>query len=370
MSHFHCISSDHRKLLQYLPMDEERSTYQETTMSFRRNSFLPTISILSVLMSGTMASAQRAELRPARTIRLPGISDSNSPVHWRDGKFVVFQSLELPLMTTGTRQTDTLKARAISLNSKHLPLWIESTWVDDDGTLYAWYHHEQGACNPLTVPKIGVLMSRDGGYSFTDLGIILESSYSPDCSARNGYFGGGHGDFTVLLDPWRQYFYFYFTNYSGPLTSQGVAVARMAFLDRKQPIGRVWKFHENSWAEPGLRGRVTAVLPARVSWSRLETDSFWGPALHWNTFLNQYVMLLNRSCCAQKWPLEGIYISFNPDLSNPYAWTSPSKLMNGEQAQWYPQVIGLEPDSTDKIAGKEARFYMAGESRWTIVFDY
>lgn len=341
-------------------------------MLFRSNSLFVRVPILFLLSSTLTAFAQRAELRPAEPIRLPGISDSNSPAHWKDGMIMIFQSMGLPLIATGTRQSDTLKARAVLLNSyTHYPLWIEATWVDDDGTLYAWYHHEQPVCNDLLViPKIGALVSRDGGYSFSDLGIILESGYRPDCRSKQGFFAGGHGDFTVLLDRWRQYFYFYFTNYSGPLASQGVAVARMAFGERARPVGRLWKFYQDRWAEPGLGGQVTAILPARVSWSRLETDSFWGPALHWNTYLNQYVMLLNRSCCAPGWPAEGIYISFNPDLSNPYAWTAPTKILNGEEARWYPQVIGLEPEQTDKIAGRVARFYMGDDSEWEIVFGY
>jgi hypothetical protein len=338
-------------------------------MSFRKHFSILRTLILVLSFYGAASFAQRAELRPARPIRLPGVSDSNSPAHWRDGKIHIFQSMSLPLLTVGTRQTDSLKARAITLNSKHLPLWIEATWVDQDGTLYAWYHHEQWLCSPLAVPKIGALVSYDGGYSFTDLGIILETGYSSDCRAGNGFFAGGHGDFTVLLDRWNQYFYFYFTNYSGPLSSQGVAVARMAYADRRQPAGRVWKFHQDSWAEPGLRGRVTAVLRASVSWTRAEADSFWGPALHWNTHLNQYVMLLNRACCAPRWPQEGIYISYNADLGNPYAWTPPTKLLDGSPGRWYPQVIGAEPGDTDKIAGERARFYLGGESFWEIVFE-
>lgn len=324
-----------------------------------------------VALQGTAALAQRAELRPApATIILPGTSDSNSPVHWYDGRFMVYQSFGLPLVSSGTRQTATLRARPVVLNSyANYPLWIEATWMDDNGTLYAWYHHESWVCNPLAEPSIGALISRDGGYSFQDLGIILKSGYPRDCNARNGFFAGGHGDFTVLVDRWRQYFYFYFTNYSGPRESQGIAVARMAFSDRARPGGRVWKFHQNSWAEPGLDGRVTAIFPALVSWSRLETDSFWGPSLHWNTYLNQFVMLLNRACCAPGWPQEGIYVSFNADLGNPTEWSEPAKILEGDQASWYPQVIGLRP-GTDKTAGRVARFYMGGESRWEIVFGF
>jgi hypothetical protein len=187
-----------------------------------------------LLMMPAKLPAQRTEIRPASPIILPGMSDSNSPVHWMNGNMSIIQSLELPLLSVDTTGRGTFKARTIVLNTyEHYPLWIESTWMDDTGVLYAWYHTEVGACNNLVTPKIGALVSNDGGYSFTDLGLIVESAYWPDCGAQNGYFAGGNGDFTVLLDSSRQYFYFYFTNYSGPLYSQGVAVARMAFADQQ-----------------------------------------------------------------------------------------------------------------------------------------
>ena len=66
-----------------------------------------------------------------------------------------------------------------------------------------------------------------------DLGTVLEArpnTLKPE--AQNGYFAGGHGDFSVILDQEQRYFYFLFDNYSGPLEHQGVAVARMAFEDR------------------------------------------------------------------------------------------------------------------------------------------
>jgi hypothetical protein len=252
---------------------------------------------------------------------------------------------------------------------EHYPLWIESTWVDDTGKLYAWYHTEPPECGFLAAPKIGQLISNDGGRSFTDVGIIMESAYWPDCNSQNGYFGGGNGDFTVLLDSSREYFYFYFTNYSGPLYTQGVAVARMAFADRTNPVGKVWKYFQGEWKEPGLFGRNTAILPAIESWTSPHTDSFWGASLHWNTFLNQFVMLLNRSCCEPGFPSEGIYVSFNPDLGDPTGWTPPAKILDGSQADWYPQVIGIEPGGTDSVAGEVARFFMKGESHWEIVFS-
>src|SRR5204863_5309897 len=100
------------------------------------------------------------------------------------------------------------------------------------------------------------LVSTDNGRSFHDLGIVLESGDSPDCSAKNGFFAGGHGDFSVILDHESEYFYFLYDNYGGGVSSQGVAIARMAFADRNDPAGAVWKFYAGDWTEPGVRGRL------------------------------------------------------------------------------------------------------------------
>ena len=157
------------------------------------------IPVFFLLFLNAIGFAQHATLRPSEPVVLPGTSDSNSPVHWRDGRFAIFQSMSLPLISEGAAQSEVLKVRPVLLNSfAHYPLWIEATWVDDDGTLYAWYHHEKWVCkNGLSIPEIGALVSRDGGSSFSDLGIILDTGDSTDCNAGNGIFAGGHGDFSV-----------------------------------------------------------------------------------------------------------------------------------------------------------------------------
>ena len=38
---------------------------------------------------------------------------------------------------------------------------------------------------------------------------------------RMRYFSGGHGDFSVVLDREQKFFYFLFTNYGGPVETQG-----------------------------------------------------------------------------------------------------------------------------------------------------
>ena len=316
-----------------------------------------------------MSYAQNIEIRPAATVQLPSATDSNSPAHWWNGSLTLFNSYGWPYRSQGADQFSLSGALGVGFGrNQPSPLWIEATWIDDDGTLFAWYHFEPGGICPgghLTAPKIGAMVSYDNGYTFQDLGFVLESGNAVDCGAQNGYFAGGNGDFSVITDPDRNYFYFLFSNYGGDASTEGVAVARMDFNWRYFPRGSVQKFYNGSFSEPGIGGLVAPVFPAAVSWSSANTDAFWGPSIHWNTTLNQFVVLLNHSCCSPDWPQEGIYLSLIPDLSNPSGWTVPVKILDG--GDWYPQVIGEDPGGTDKLAGPVSRLYMYGVSNWELV---
>ena len=326
--------------------------------------------LLGAFVIASPCLAQMAVLRPAPSVEMPAIADCNSPAHWSDGQIRVFNSAGAPMISGGADQFHLGTAQPVREDSsEHLPMWIESTWRDSDGTLYGWYHNEpEGICGgKLTAPRIGAAVSYDDGNTFQDLGIVLESGDRLDCSSANGFFAGGHGDFSVILDRAGKYFYFLFSNYGGNLDSQGIAIARMAFEDRRNPAGAVWKYFAGDWTEPGVGGRVSPIFPAVVSWQRSDTNAFWGPSIHWNTFLNSYVVLMNHACCRPKWPQEGIYVSFNPDLANPAGWTGPSRIL-ANPPDYYPQVLGVEPDGTDTAAGQTARFYIHGTSKWEIAF--
>lgn len=316
------------------------------------------------------AFGQRATLRPASRVEMPAVADCNSPAFWRNGQIRVFNSAGAPMASGGDDQFHLGAAEAVALDTpKDFSVWIESTWLDSDGDLFAWYHHEPGGLcgGKLTVPQIGALFSSDGGRTFQDLGIVLESGDPEDCGAANGFFAGGHGDFSVIPDRGGKYLYFLFGNYGGSVEGQGVAIARMAVEDRRKPAGKIWKYFEGGWTEPGLGGRVTPIFPAAVSWQRSDTDSFWGPSVHWNSYLETYVVLLNHACCRPKWPQEGIYVSFNSDLGDPAGWSKPERIM-AKPPDYYPQVMGLEAGGTDTSAGQAARFYIHGRSAWEIVF--
>jgi hypothetical protein len=121
----------------------------------------------------------------------------------------------------------------------------------------------------------------------------------------------------------------------------------------------------------GVRHAYPAGMPIyRVaeSWHTATTvDAFWGPSVHWNTYLEQYVMLLNRAQDSS-WTQEGVYVSFTSHLNDPGTWSIPQRLLAG--GGWYPQVMGSETGTgTDREAGEQARFFLAGRSQYLIRFS-
>lgn len=343
-----------------------------------KGSSLVLMRVLLVLMIGAIpAGAQIAHVVSAPEIRMPSPTvDGNSPGVWVDGILQVYTSTggERIMMAGAGIDSLYMVAGPTVESSAHFPMWIEAIWRDDDGTIYAWYHYEQDKLcgGKMAAPQIGALLSTDGGKHFTDLGIVLRSGDGINCNAQNGFFAGGHGDFSVILDREKKYFYFLFTNYAGPAYTQGVAMARMAFEDRAHPEGAVYKYHSGEWNQPGVGGALTPVLPAARAWDYADSDSFWGAAIHWNTAIEKFVVVLNHACCKKEWPQEGIYLSFVSDLANPSSWTQPVKILDdseiGFAPGYYPQIWGTEPFETDTIAGKSTRLFVKGRSKWRIEF--
>ncbi len=336
---------------------------------------------------GNAALLPTVTIRSAETVRLPSIVDPktgnefsvdcNSPVEWdADGHLIVFTSAQHPTRSQG-RDPFSLEYPSTPVTIVHQEgvnggKWLEATHRDDDGVIYGWYHNEPPGLCPdehLTAPRIGAMVSRDNGRTWQDLGIILEApSDSLNCDTSNYYFAGGNGDFTVILDRNNQYFYFLFDSYRPQIESQGICVARMRFEDRADPIGKVWKWREGDWNEPGLGGAVTPILPVAGDWHSAGVDAMWGPAVHFNTHLDQYVMLLNHAVNTL-WTQEGVYFSYNRRLDDPLGWSAPQRLPLDPQLQAYPEVIGIAPGETDKRAGRVARLFLLGQSSFEIVFD-
>jgi hypothetical protein len=313
----------------------------------------------------------------------PGECDCNNPAHWDGDALYVFNSAGHPWRSAGPDlfHLQTNYARCEYDNTASGGRWIECTWKVEDGTLYGWYHFEPTGICPgahpdspkmnLTAPRIGAVKSADNGATWHDLGLVLETPADAlKCDTKNYYFAGGNGDFSVMLDAKKEFLHFFFSTYPSLVSEQGFAVARMRWADRDRPVGKVWKWHEGKWNEPGLGGRVSPIFPAKVDWHRADADAFWGPSIHWNTHLRQYVILLNRAKDGH-FTQEGIYVTFNRDLSNPSGWSPPQRIpLSQEHLAWYPQVVGLDRSrhETDKLAGRVARLFVRGQSRWEIIF--
>ncbi len=331
-------------------------------------------------------SLPRVVIQDAPLLRFPGAglaghegeTDCNSPAHWDGETFCLFNSAGEPWRSAGA---DLLHLRETRVpvkfdNTANGGRWFEATWKEPGGPLYGWYHHEPNGVCPdrndrhLTAPRIGAAVSEDNGLTWHDLGTILDApAGSLYCDTRNFYFAGGNGDFSVILDGRKEYFYFLFSAY-GDFEEQGVAMARLAFGDRELPVGKARKWYAGLWDEPGLGGRLTPIYPARIDWHREDADAFWGPSVHWNTHLEQYVLLLNRAK-DKDWTQEGIYVAFCRDLAHPEGWSRPMRIMDPPLKDgWYPQVVGMDRTrrETDKLAGRAARLFVRGESRWEILF--
>lgn len=331
-----------------------------------------------LFLGGALAAQEVQVIVAEQQVSMPAAPDCNSPAFWRDGRLQWFGSHGSPWLSSGPNQFGPFETRPVALpSSDNSPKWVESVWTEGSASvIWGWYHAEPVNLIPnstLTAPKIGATVSFDGGYTMTDLGFILESGDPIDPMAQNGYFAGGHGDFSVILDRSRKYFYFFFGNYGGAAESQGVCLARMAYEDRANPAGKVWKYHNGAWREAGSGGRVTPIFPVQRAWQSKQPDAFWGPSVHWNTYLNCYVMLLNRAA-GERWAQEGVYISFCSDLNRPETWTTPRQILSradgdvADAGDFYAQVMGLDAGDTERRAGQLARLYLRGVSKWEIDF--
>jgi hypothetical protein len=331
-----------------------------------------------------------ARLIPATALQLPGASDSNAPAIWERVAGLERLFVLTSISGQSTRHTGLQLGQLVSTGRVRFVehpghgVWFEGVVPDVDGTWYGFYHQERPAevCGDSvrTIPRIGAARSTDFGATWEDLGVVLEAPpNSHDCASANRYFVGGVGDFSVMLDASSQYLYFFFSQYPNREFIQGVSAARLPWADRDNPTGKaaVW-WRSGSWIRPrrfttddgGERYFHAAGTPIhRVAdgWhGDMSVDAFWGPSIHYNTYLQRYVMLLNRATDSN-WTQEGIYISFTDRLDDPGSWTTPQRLL--ASGRWYPQVIGSEAGTgTDKLAGQRARFFMSGRSEYLIEF--
>jgi hypothetical protein len=318
-----------------------------------------------IVAGGSAGDGFDFDLLPAEEVVFPYIVDSNSPA-FREGRTLrLFNSAwEETYTSLGDGPTSLGEPVYVELPRPERPgaVWLESVWLEPGtNVLYGWYHFEPADLLCMTAPIIGAAVSFDYGLTWEDRGPVINPQHGLDCDYDNGYFSGGNGDFSVILDSEGRYFYFLFTSYSGPPEVQGIGVARSSAADRGQP-GTVYKYYNGRWDEAALGGRFTPLFGTPTGWKGPYIESFWGPSVHWNRHVNAYVALLNRTA-GEQWAQEGVYITFSRDLVR---WTPPRKII--EVDAWYPQVMGLGDDETDALAGETARIFVGGVSTFVIQF--
>ena len=326
---------------------------------------------------------------PNRPIAFPAEVDCSTPMVWDlvDGSWTLFAIASwggLPVLVHGP-QLDRLQRDGPITMVRHPGngIWMEAIVPDEGGAWYGFYHHEVPAdmCGRTdqTILNIGLARSRDRGVTWENLGMILDGPRDTQaCGSLNRFQLGGVGDPSVILDADHRYLYVYFSQYGKDPSQQGVAIARMPWGNRDEPAGQLAVLQDGIWlpARQVDRGSGpeweypsgTALVPVGNPWHNgdFDVDAFWGASIHWNTYLERYVMLLNRAK-NEDFDNEGIYISYSPTLDDPHAWSTPTKLING--GLWYPQVAGLEEGGTDRQAGQRARFFLGGRSSFYIQFS-
>jgi hypothetical protein len=320
-----------------------------------------------------------ARLIAASRVELPAPIDSSNPAVWSLAEgvqrlFVISSWGGIPVRSSGTTLESLHNGGPVAFASHpgH-GVWFEAIIPADEGTWYGYYHHERPAdvCGrpDRQLPRIGAMRSSDRGHTWEDLGIILDAPAGAEaCESANRFVLGGVGDVTAALDAEGKDVYLYFSQYSRDPSVQGVAAARLSWADRDEPAGKAFVWRDGAWLPDAQLSGTPLVRAAQPFHDRSPgSDVFWGPSIHWNTYLNQYVMLLNRARDDQ-FGQDGIYVSFSPVLDDPSQWSAPVKILNG--GSWYPQVIGTETGTgSDRQAGKRARFFMTGRSDRLIEFE-
>ena len=107
--------------------------------------------------------------------------------------------------------------------------WLVARMYHNEPAHYISEEYQQDRQFPLTAPFIGTAVSYDNGLTWDDLGLVLAGGPDTLNLIEHNYgFAGGNGDFSVILDRTREYFYFLFGTYYKDVSQQGISLARHA----------------------------------------------------------------------------------------------------------------------------------------------
>src|SRR5439155_24406033 len=118
-------------------------------------------SLAALCFSVGFLHAQFVSIKPASLVTYPiPLVDSNSPGVWVNNTLHIYTStVDVLSQASGVDLFSLHQTTSPFITPEsHFPLWIESAWLDADGTVFAWYHHEPRNVCPneeLTAPQIG-----------------------------------------------------------------------------------------------------------------------------------------------------------------------------------------------------------------------
>jgi len=213
------------------------------------------------------------------------------------------------------------------------------------------------------------MKSLDGGKSWKNNGIFIEDEQprlilKQHNTAAN--FAGGTGDPSAVASG--KYLYLFYGEYGYPATykkatystktewgGQCISIARILLSDLDNPADKAKRWDGTGFNAPyNLAGKPVRSIQIPIGAGGGPASSpkgkyFWGPSVSWNTYLNEWVMLMAKAE-GPSWRGSSIYISFNKnrDLGsgrNSQAWSVPKLLLNKPgHTLWYPS---LQPTSAD-----------------------
>jgi len=295
----------------------------------------------------------------------------------------------------------------------HGAVWFETVYqspADKSGkTLYALYHNENypstlpydsatgtgyidyrwpegltGPQSPAAVCRIGIMKSIDGGHSWENKGIVLEDLQprmilKPFNTSKT--FAGGVGDPSAIASG--DHLFIFYGEYGYPAvydstkydaktewTGQCISIASIQLKDLDDPVGKVKRWDGKAFAAPyNSIGKPVASLQIPIEdgggAASSPTGGFhWGPSVSWNTYLNQWVMLMGH-VTGSSWKGSKIFISFNPnkDLSigdNAQQWSKPKLLLDKTgYIVWYPS---LQPTQSKEDVEKRYTCLQLGQT--------
>lgn len=223
--------------------------------------------------------------------------------------------------------------------------WMHNVFRQNGQNLIAFVHAEyHGYPNVIgradkAWKSIAVTYSSDNGKTWVPSKQILTS----DKPVPNPVDWGGLGDAGVAYDTKNARWIAYYSVYK-----MSAAISK----DPQAAPGTWYKYWNGQFPMTaefrglgGKQDRIGSWLPG------LDAVPGETPAVHWNTYLNRWVMAYNSFAD------HSVYLSVSKD-ENGVAWDKPillaaRKPRDGWRA-WYPTIIG---DSGDKIVGQKATLY-------------